>query len=91
MASIEEIEVYDAVARYKIALIKTDYRSLEHRLLCKIKNRKALFYDAELEIAYEDCREVINKTPYHIAILIKIIQDQPSFIQGRDRLIELVS
>lgn len=90
VATLEEIEVYEAVTRYKIALIRANYCNIEHTFLCKIKNKKALFFNEQFECARAYCREVVNKTPYHTSILMKIIKEQPLIIRERDRLMAMV-
>lgn len=90
-ATPEEIEVYDVITRYKIALIKTNYCNIQHSFLCKIKNDSALYLQAKLEHARVCCIEIVNKTPYHTAILMNIIENQPLIIRERERLIELIT
>ncbi|ELC2820262.1 hypothetical protein RIY08_004218 [Salmonella enterica] len=86
-----EGEVSQALALYKFALIKTNYRSFWHRLLCKLKDKKALENERLLVKQEKKCREIINQSDKHREMVKTLINQQPPDIRQRDQFIQLLN
>ncbi|EBC1670935.1 hypothetical protein RQ094_003876 [Salmonella enterica] len=80
-----EGEVSQALTLYKIALIKTSYRSFWHRLLCKLKDKEALESECLLVKQERKCRDIINQSDVHREMLKILINQQPPDIRQRDQ------
>lgn len=85
-----EGEVSQALSLYKIALIKTSYRSFWHRLLCKFKDKEALENERILVKQEIQCRDVIHQSDEHREMLKNLISQQPPDIRQRDQFIRLL-
>ncbi|ECI4151947.1 hypothetical protein DPO80_16575 [Salmonella enterica subsp. salamae] len=85
-----EGEVSQALALYKIALIKTNYRNFWHRLLCKLRDKESLENERILVKQEIRCRDVINQSDAHREMLKTLISQQPSDIRQRDQFSRLL-
>lgn len=86
-----EGEVSQALALYKIALIKTNYRSFWHRLLCKLKDKEALENERLLVKQERTCRDIINQSDEPREMLKTLISKQPPDIRQRDQFSQLLN
>lgn len=85
-----EAEVSTALAGYKLALIRTGYKGVSHRILCWFGDKEATARAVSLERAEQNARTVANQSPEHRAMLDKIIQSQPVEIAERDNFLSLL-
>ncbi|QNV69371.1 hypothetical protein F7661_28025 (plasmid) [Pseudomonas sp. CFA] len=86
-----EGEVCAALASYKWALVKTNYRSLWHRLLCRAGDKAAISHSAFLDRAEKYAQQVISKTPEHRSALERIVRQQPEYLAKKDRFLDLLN
>lgn len=86
-----EGEVSQALALYKIVLIKTNYRSFWHRLLYKLKDKEALENERLLVKQERTCRYIINQSDEHREMLKTLISQQPPDIRQRDQFSQLLN
>lgn len=86
-----EGEVCSALAAYKLALVRTGYRSLWHRLLCSAGEKSAISNAAALNRAEKHAQQVVSKTPEHRAALERIVRQQPEDVARKDRLFDLLN
>lgn len=86
-----EGEICSALAAYKWALIKTNYRSLWHRLLCSAGDKTAISNAAALDRAEKHAQQVVSKTPEHRAALERIVRQQPEDVATKDRFYDLLN
>ncbi|HAK4778294.1 TPA: hypothetical protein H2C15_004635 [Salmonella enterica] len=82
-----EAEVCQALALYKIALIKASYRNFWHRLSCTLGIKEAL----EHERLLIKCRSVVNKSKAHQEMLEILINQQTSFSKQKDNFSHLMN
>ncbi|MCF5371956.1 hypothetical protein [Pseudomonas syringae] len=85
-----EAEVSRALAGYKLALIRTGYKSVLHRFLCWVGDKEATARASSLERAEQNARTVVSQSQEHRAMLDKIIQSQPVEIAERDNFLSLL-
>ena len=85
-----EAEVSQALAGYKMALIKARYRNFGHRFLCKLKDKEALENERMLIVQEKLCRFVVNKSPEHILVLKSIIEKQSEAARIKDKFSNLI-
>lgn len=79
-----EGEVLQALALYKLALIKTSYRSFWHRVSCKMKYKEALENERRLVVQESQCRRVVHLSAAHKEILEVLISRQTPFAREND-------
>lgn len=85
-----EGEVSQALALYKIALIKASYRNFWHRLSCKMKDKESLKHERLLVTQEEQCRRVVNHSTAHREMLEALIGRQSPDNRQRDQFIRLL-
>lgn len=86
-----EGEVSQALALYKITLIRASYRNFWHRLSCKIGDSEALENEKQLVVQELLCRKVVNKSAAHREMLKDLIRRQSEDNRQRDQFIRLLS
>lgn len=86
-----EAEVHAAVARYKIALIRTGHQSFWHRVMCWIGDQDALTRASSLLQAEHHTKKVLGKSPAHRVVLEQIVRNQPGVVAKKDNLLSLLS
>lgn len=85
-----EGEVSQALALYKIALIKASYRNLWHRLSCKMGDKEALEHEHRLVAQELQCRKVVNQSEEHREMLESLISRQSENSRQQDQFIRLL-
>lgn len=86
-----EGEVHAALARYKMALIRTGHRGVWHRFMCWAGDKDAISLQAELDQAERHAKSVIGKSPAHRSVLEGIVKQQPDSMARKDNLLSLLS
>lgn len=86
-----EAEVSTALTGYKLALIRTGYKGVWHRLLCWTGDKEAIARSASLERAEQHAQQVVGKTPEHRLALERIVRKQPDHVAEKDRFLELLN
>ena len=86
-----EGEVYQAVAAYKMMLVKTGHRALPHRLKCWAGDSDARRNEAVLQAARQQAKRVVQQSAKHREVLERLVRQQPEGIAERDNLLSLLS
>ncbi|EDZ1687066.1 hypothetical protein NTB97_003220 [Salmonella enterica] len=86
-----EAEVCQALALYKITLIKASYRNFWHRLSCTLGIKEALEHERLLIKQEIECRSVVNKSKAHQEMLEILINQQTSFSKQKDNFSHLMN
>lgn len=82
-------EVSSALDVYKAWLVRSSYRSWSHQLLCWAGAPAARDIDAELTMAEQRAREIVNRTQSHIAAAMLIARRETCAPQDAARFMAL--
>lgn len=86
----QEQEVRDALAAYKSALIKSNYRSWWHRTLCWAGDPSALMAEISLRAAENAAKAVVNRSPAHQDAARAVSRQQPESVRQKDSFLSLL-
>jgi hypothetical protein len=74
-----EGDIYYALSRYRMALVNANYRSLQHKVLCFIRNEEALRKEIDLANAKNRIKHIASQSPVHNYMFHYIITVHPEF------------
>ncbi|MBN3761116.1 hypothetical protein [Burkholderia sp. Ac-20365] len=79
-----------ALARYKVCLIHTHYRSWVHRFSCWIGDEEAVRWQTALAEAEAHARAVANRSADHENWVRLIAIQQPALVRQKDNFLTLL-
>ncbi|WP_124649025.1 hypothetical protein [Burkholderia stagnalis] len=86
-----ELEVRNALVKYKHGLVHTHYRNWWHRLSCFCGDADALRWDTALAKAEADARLVVNRSEEHQNWVRRISSQQPDYVHQKDKFLSLLN
>lgn len=85
------LDARDALSQYRMALIRTDYRSIWHRLLCWCGQPEAKRAARALRGAEQHARRVAQRSEAHRQAIRALAAKQPSAVREQVNLLALSS
>ncbi len=86
-----ELEVRRTLTAYKLALINTNYRNWNHRLMLWLGDDEAVKFEAALVELEAIARKVANTSEAHKRYVRIVSSQQPSFVRDRDQFLALLA